>query len=70
MDEEEHPRADGAHGGEGEGEQESPEVAEEGQEDIHFFKTRKNNGRETHHLQINVYRFDRRRLKTSGAGYF
>jgi len=34
------------------------------------YKTVKNSGRETHHLQVNVYRFDRRRLKPSGAGYF
>ena len=60
MDEEDHLGADGDHAGE-------EDVA---RDDIHFYKTRKNTGRETHHLQVNVYRFDRRRLKPSGAGYF
>ena len=54
MDEEDHLSADEDHAGEED-------------DDIHL----KNScGRETHHLQVNVYRFDRRRLKPSGAGYF
>ena len=38
---------------------------------LHFFFTiKKNNGRESHHFQCWLFRFDRRKVKPSGAGYF
>ena len=35
-----------------------------------FFTLKKNTGKETHHIQFGLYRFDRRKVKPSGAGYF
>ena len=40
-----------------------------GEEDdgIHFYKTRKNSGRETHHLQVSVYTVQCTRAGSTGA---
>ena len=35
-----------------------------------FFTIKKNNGRESHHFQCWLFRFDRRKVKPSVAGYF
>ena len=52
MDEEDHLIEDEDHAGEED-------------DDIHFYKTIKNSGRETHHLQVNVYsRVYRKSLKS------
>ena len=39
-------------------------------EDIKFFKVTKKTGRETHHFQVGLYRFDRRKVGKNGLGYF
>ena len=49
----------------------SPEDSASVQDDLcTFFTIKKNNGRESHHFQCGLFRFDRRKVKPSGAGYF
>ena len=48
----------------------SPGDQGEGAQAINFFVKKKTTGRVTHHLQVGLYRFNRRRVKPSGAGYF
>ena len=39
-------------------------------EDIKFFKVTKKTGRETHHFQVGLYRFDQRKIGKNGLGFF
>ena len=43
---------------------------DQGADVINFYTTKKTTGRVTHHLQVGLFRFNRRRVKPSGAAYF